>query len=117
MIGWGLVAVGGFFGAISRFWIGNVAKRIKRTELPIGTLFVNLVGSFFLGYLFAGVPEHAYSFLGVGFLGAFTTFSTMNVEAVHLLNEKRITTGVLYLGITYLMGLLLAFWGYFLAIN
>lgn len=117
MIGWGLVAVGGFFGAISRFWIGNVVKRLKLTKLPLGTLIVNLIGSFFLGYLFAGASEHIYSLFGVGFLGAFTTFSTMKVEAMQLLNEKRIFTGVLYIGITYLIGVLLAFYGYVLAIN
>ncbi|MGG0719381.1 fluoride efflux transporter CrcB [Robertmurraya massiliosenegalensis] len=117
MIMWGLVAVGGFFGAISRFSISNFVKKKKQTKFPIGTLIVNLVGSFFLGYLFAGIPEHIYAILGVGFLGAFTTFSTMNVEAMQLLNEKRVSIGILYLSITYFFGVILAICGYFLAIS
>lgn len=115
MISWVFVTIGGFFGAMSRFGIGNMAKKIRQTHFPFGTLFVNLLGSFFLGYVFASASESIYALFGVGFLGAFTTYSTMNVEAVQLFMEKRQATGVLYLGVTYLFGVILAYGGYLLA--
>lgn len=109
-----LVAFGGFFGAISRYLISNWAKKKFNSSFPVGTITVNLVGSFFLGYLFADSFEMIYSLLGVGFLGAFTTFSTMNVEAVQLFMKKKTTIAVLYLVFTYFFGALLALLGFYI---
>ncbi|WP_449622364.1 fluoride efflux transporter CrcB [Robertmurraya sp. Marseille-Q9965] len=115
MTSWLLVVIGGFFGAISRAYIGNVAKKRFASDFPVGTISVNLIGSFFLGYLFAApFVKDIYTFFGVGFLGAFTTFSTMNVEAVQLLFAKKFSISIVYLALTYIVGILLAFLGYFI---
>ncbi|TKC19372.1 fluoride efflux transporter CrcB [Robertmurraya kyonggiensis] len=115
MTSWFLVAIGGFFGAISRFYVGNVAKKRFATDFPTGTIAVNLLGSFLLGYLFAAPFEKGiYTFFGVGFLGAFTTFSTMSVEAIQLLFAKKFSISIIYLALTYILGILLAFLGYFI---
>ncbi|OMP66035.1 fluoride efflux transporter CrcB [Domibacillus epiphyticus] len=73
------VAIGGFFGAIARFWIG---QRFNTSSFPFGTLFVNIIGAFLLGILIeSGVEGDWMLFCGTGFLGAFTTFSTWMLEA------------------------------------
>ncbi|WP_281275688.1 fluoride efflux transporter CrcB [Bacillus yapensis] len=115
---WVLVAIGGFFGAMSRFYVGNVAKKRFATDFPIGTICVNLFGSFLLGYLFtAPFEKEIYTLFGVGFLGAFTTFSTMSVEAIQLLFAKKFSLSFVYLALTYILGVLLAFLGYFIGNN
>lgn len=108
-----LVAVGGFCGAICRFGISNWTKKYIGSKFPYGTLFVNLVGSFLLGLI---VGSHAnntlYLLFGTGFMGAFTTFSTFKLESLQLGVHKDRTILYIYLGISYTLGILLAFAGY-----
>lgn len=115
MVAWFYVALGGFLGANSRYLVGRWAKK-KESDIPIGTLFVNLTGSFLLGYLISSSFDgYWYSLFGVGFLGAFTTFSTMNVEAVQLFMQKKTSATFIYIVLTYTAGISLAFLGFFLS--
>lgn len=104
------VAAGGFFGAICRFILTRSLQ--KKRVFPIGTLAVNLAGAFLLGLLVgAHVKGHGYSLLGIGFMGAFTTFSTFNLEAVQLRKNKRFGYYYAYLAISYIVGIGLAYIG------
>ncbi|HET7628588.1 MAG TPA: fluoride efflux transporter CrcB [Bacillales bacterium] len=108
-----LVMLGGCFGAVARFAVSEFARARFRTTFPAATLFVNLLGSFLLGVLItSGLDASWQSLLGTGFLGAFTTFSTFNLENVRLWREKKKLTA--YLAVSYLGGLLLAFFGFLL---
>lgn len=110
-----LVTSGGFFGAIFRYIISKWIKDTSKLTIPVGTLTVNLVGSFFLGFLYArGSGTEFYTLFGVGFLGAFTTFSTLNVEAVLLFHQKKHTISIIYLLITYIVGISMALLGYYI---
>lgn len=106
-----LVGAGGFFGAIARFGISRLAAR-QCLRIPYGTLFVNLSGSFLLGII-AALGSSAVSLLfGTGFMGAYTTFSTLQLESLQLWRrpDKR---GLLLYGLySYLPGIALAFAGY-----
>jgi len=86
IIGWG-----GFFGAISRFLIAGWVQNSSGTLFPVGTLSVNVAGSFIIGLaamFFAQVIEPEYkAFVMTGFLGALTTFSTFSLENVTLLQD------------------------------
>ncbi|WP_102028978.1 fluoride efflux transporter FluC [Salirhabdus sp. Marseille-P4669] len=105
------VAIGGFFGAILRF---AMSKWNGKRNMPIGTLLANLLGSFLLGMLICfGIRGSLYAFLGIGFLGAFTTFSTFNKELLELLQHRR-NTGLYYLILSYVGGITLAFIGFLL---
>jgi CrcB protein len=107
------IALGGFFGAISRFSIGNLAKKYWKHHFPIGTLAVNLIGSFLLGFLIGkSVSDDIYSLFGIGFMGAFTTFSTMNLEAIQLMEKNKYVTSIAYLIVSYVGGFLLAILGF-----
>ena len=80
-----IIGLGGFLGAVLRYLLsGWVYDRID-TGFPLGTLVVNLSGSFFLGLTLGIVeqhilPPHLALFLTIGVLGAFTTFSTLSFE-------------------------------------
>ncbi len=87
------VALGGAFGAVSRYWIsGWVARLTHESPFPWGTLAVNVAGSFLLGLMMGLggegrllLPPAVRVVLGIGFLGAFTTFSTFSYETVEAL--------------------------------
>ncbi|MDX8397088.1 MAG: fluoride efflux transporter CrcB, partial [Mariprofundaceae bacterium] len=87
------VAVGGACGAVMRFWLAALIQRASGSAFPWGTLTVNVLGSFLLGFLFVWMIERSTASelirlaITVGFLGAFTTFSTFSVETVRLLQE------------------------------
>ena len=82
---WARVAVFGALGAIARFSVDSaVSSRLPR-DFPLGTLAVNLTGTFALAVLVGAAPSDRVIFLlGGGFTGGYTTFSTWMVESVRL---------------------------------
>jgi fluoride exporter len=104
-----LVSAGGFFGALSRF---AISKNQSKNGFPTGTLKVNLIGAFLLG-LFIGMDLNGslYSLLGIGFMGAFTTFSTLSFEAVNLKKAEKKKLYYSYLICSYAIGIILAVCG------
>lgn len=86
------VAVGGGLGAALRFVVDRFVTSHRRGSLPLGTVLVNVVGSFGLGVVSGlGIllgPEWTLA-LGTGLFGGFTTFSTAMVDAVRLAREHR----------------------------
>lgn len=106
-----LVAIGGFFGTVSRYFISKNWNGHK-TKIPFGTLTVNLLGSFFLGILIGkNLGEAVYAIFGIGFMGAFTTFSTLKAETLQLLEQKETIKAAFYLSITYIGGITAGFLG------
>jgi CrcB protein len=89
------IGAGGFFGAISRYLIATNTQKMFDTFFPIGTLTVNVLGSFIIGFaamFFAQTVEPEYkAFVITGFLGALTTFSTFSLENVTMLQDGEIT--------------------------
>jgi len=86
-----MIGMGGFLGAISRFLIAGWVQNHSNTLFPVGTLSVNVLGSFIIGLaamFFAQVIEPEYkAFVMTGFLGALTTFSTFSLENITLLQD------------------------------
>ena len=83
------VGAGGFVGAIARFLVALFCGRFFGTAFPIGTMVINVSGSMLLGWLSKRVvaPDHRYLALAVGFVGAYTTFSTYMYESNSLLRD------------------------------
>ncbi len=94
------MGLGGFFGAIARYLVdGWIAERTGAT-FPFGTLVVNLSGAFVLGFLFAltverGVlPSVIRPPVLIGFIGAYTTFSTLALESWRLIEDGSYALGL-----------------------
>ena len=91
---WLIVGLGGFFGAILRYWISEWIQSGFIT-FPIGTLGVNFIGSFLMALImyaseyrgFIGMETRV--FLTIGLLGSFTTMSTFSYESIKLLEQDQ----------------------------
>jgi len=86
------IAAGGSLGAIARFGVSSAVHQLTSESFPWGTLVVNISGSFLIGVaveLFDGtiIPSEWRSFITIGFLGSYTTFSTFALETVNLLRD------------------------------
>ena len=85
------VGIGGFFGAISRYLLATWVQKLSSSFFPIGTLSVNVIGSFLIGFLYLyfshTINPTLKAMLITGFLGALTTFSTFSLETLLLLQE------------------------------
>ncbi|RSD26180.1 fluoride efflux transporter FluC [Mesobacillus subterraneus] len=104
MIEFVMVAAGGMAGALLRFQVQRITPIMT---VPLATIIVNLIGSFLLGLMIgAGIHGNLYLFGAVGFMGAFTTFSTLNVDLVKLILNKRAKPILFYTLATYIGGLL-----------
>jgi CrcB protein len=115
-----MVALGGGTGAVARFAAGVVImKRYPSPCIPVAMLMVNLVGSFGLGLLNGHLHEetelyrnHLFLLVGIGFFGAFTTFSTFSMEAVQLLREGHLKKAALYILFSVLGAIIGFMFGY-----
>jgi fluoride exporter len=89
-----LVAMGGAFGSVARYWVGGWASRLFGQGFPYGTLAVNLLGSFLISLVMGValntgvVSPNARIFLTTGILGGFTTYSSFNYETLALLEQR-----------------------------
>lgn len=109
---WGLVATGGFVGAIARFAISQRLNFRGGSPWPWGTWLANVSGSLVLGWMVgAGWNPQLLMFAGTGFLGSFTTYSTLHWEGHQFGLKKEWQKMFLYLGITYTTGILATFVG------
>ncbi|AEI42464.1 fluoride efflux transporter FluC [Paenibacillus mucilaginosus] len=107
-----LVGMGGFAGAVSRYGVSRFAAR-RFPSWPYGTLFINLTGSFLLGWLAgAQVSKSTLLLLGSGFAGGYTTFSTFKLESDALEQGGRMRAARLYLLLSYALGGCAAYAGY-----
>lgn len=91
-----IIGVGGFLGANARYLVAGWAAQRFGALFPYGTFLVNMSGSFLLGFFMtflrdrAFVHPHYRMFFAIGFLGAYTTFSTFTYESLQLLQDGSI---------------------------
>ena len=104
------VAVGGSFGAVARYLINISPLASVFEKLPLPTFLINVIGSFLIGFLMivfadkVAVNEYIRMAVIVGFLGAFTTFSTFEMEIFGLMRERQLLIAFLYLFLSVLVG-------------
>ncbi len=111
------IAAGGAIGALLRFGLSGAVTRLTDAALPWGTIIVNLTGSFAIGCLgafFDRVLVHANykTFLLVGLIGSFTTFSTYMLDSLRFIQDGQTGLALANLLISNALGLLLVFAGF-----
>jgi CrcB protein len=89
------VAIGSALGGVARFWCSGIAARLMGETFPWGTLIINIVGSFIIGFfgtltgpdgrIFVG--SIARQFVMVGICGGYTTFSSFSLQSLNLMND------------------------------
>ncbi|QOI96184.1 MAG: fluoride efflux transporter CrcB [Flammeovirgaceae bacterium] len=112
-----LVLLGGGIGSLIRYSVSGWVHGKYSGVFPLGTLTVNLAGSFLIGVLWALFESATMSptlrvFLFVGILGGFTTFSTFSLETLSLLRDGEVRTALLNILVNNVGGILLAFAGF-----
>lgn len=116
------VGLGGVLGANLRYLVGNWAQTVWGTSFPWGTLIINVAGSLLIGTFLTLATERlsirpgTRLFVATGMLGAFTTFSTMSYELVHLLQTGAVIRAGLYVLASLSLGLIAVISGRALAL-
>ena len=107
-----VVGIGGFLGANARYVVGGWIARQWGSQFPWGTFAINITGSFLLGVLMASLntrplaSPHYRLFFAIGFLGAYTTFSTFTYETLRLAHDQNLTLAILNIFGSVILGLL-----------
>lgn len=111
------VGVGGAIGSILRYFLSFVSLPYYQ-DFPLGTPFVNLLGTFLLGWFVARImpgttltPELKTG-ISTGIIGSFTTFSTLSVEVMNLINESQILSAFIYIALSIIGGITLSAIGF-----
>ena len=106
-----LIGIGGFVGAVARYLVDGWVTRLTGAGFPWGTLVINVSGSLLVGVLFAAsveratLPAELRGPVMIGFIGAYTTFSTFMLEAWRLFEDGSFVLAALDLGGSVALGL------------
>lgn len=115
------IGIFGFFGAILRYFIKNIHIYHYREAVPINTIIINVTGSFILALILTiafevwEMREEIRLGIATGFLGAYTTFSTMCKDTVTLISSGLYFSALNYITISVILGLCAAYFGVILA--
>jgi fluoride exporter len=115
------IALGGSLGALARYWVGvTIASRLG-TKFPYGTFVINITACVIIGFVLAFLGQHAelnpaWRFLiPIGFVGAYSTFSTFEWELFSSLETGGFLVAVVYLVSSIVLGLAAVWCGVFIA--
>lgn len=103
------VALGGALGALARFGVGHWVRSLTVSAFPWSTFLINITGSLALGLLYSYTVQRAPSpvvshFLMIGMLGAYTTFSTFELETWQLVERQMFAAALAYVAASVLVG-------------
>jgi CrcB protein len=112
-----VVGLGGFLGAIARFWLGGFISNRLGTWFPYGTFVINITGSFFIGLIITLLAEETHwspnwrYLIPIGFIGAYTTFSTFEYETFRNFQDGQLLVAFLNIVLSVFIGFLAVWCG------
>lgn len=115
------IALGGALGSLARFWVGSTIANRMGTRFPYGTFVINVTACLIIGFSLAFLGRRAelspaWRFLiPVGFVGAYSTFSTFEWETFSSLQTGAFLISALYVVLSFLLGLIAIWCGVLLA--
>lgn len=116
-----LIALGGALGSIARFWVGSTIAGRMGIKFPYGTLIVNITACIIIGFFLTYLGRRAdlspaWRFLiPIGFIGAYSTFSTYEWETLSTLRSGAFLLAAFYAGGSFILGLIAVWSGSWLA--
>jgi CrcB protein len=105
-----MVGIGGFLGAVARFWLASYIGGRMGTRFPYGTFVINISGSFLVGLIVTLLEENTQwspnwrYLVPIGFIGAYTTFSTFEFETLRSVQEGQFLTSFLNIALSVAVG-------------
>ena len=105
-----VIGAGGFLGSIARYWVGNYIGSRLGMRFPYGTVIVNISGSFLIGLIVTLIAHRAHwsanwSYLiPIGFIGAYTTFSTFELETLRSFQAGEVLLAFLNVIVSVVVG-------------
>ena len=104
-----VVGVGGFLGAIARYMLGTYIGSRYGVRFPYGTFVINMSGCFLIGLILTLLARTTASqywryLIPIGFIGAYTTFSTFEYETLRAVQDGQVTTGLLNVALSVIVG-------------
>lgn len=115
-----LLVTGGAVGTLSRYAISGLTHKYFDGIFPLGTLFVNFLGSFLIGFIWGlleaeNISSNMRTFIFIGILGGFTTFSTYTLETLNLFRDGEMKLALTNILANNILGLVLVFIGFAMA--
>ncbi len=112
-----MVAIGGAIGALARFALGTYVGERMNTRFPYGTFFINMSGCFLIGLIMTVLTERTQLspnwryFIPIGFIGAYTTFSTFEYEALTSMQSGQFAAAALNVILSVTIGFFMVWLG------
>ncbi len=112
-----MVAIGGAVGALARFALGTYVGARMGARFPYGTFIINVSGSFLIGLIMTVLTERTHLspnwryFVPIGFIGAYTTFSTFEYETLRAMQDGQLVSGTLNIVLSVTLGFLMVWLG------
>jgi CrcB protein len=111
-----VVGIGGFLGAIARYMIGAYIGSRYGVRFPYGTFFINMSGCFLIGLVLAVFARTTASafwryLIPIGFIGAYTTFSTFEYETFRAVQDGQVMSGFLNVSLSLIVGYIAVWMG------
>ena len=110
MIKYMMVGIGGFIGTVARFWVGGYISQRMGTKFPYGTFVINCTGSFMIGLVITLLAERTHwnanlrYLIPIGFIGAYTTFSTFEFETLRAVQDGQILIAAMNVILSVMIG-------------
>ena len=116
-----IIFFGGGLGSVTRYLLINYFNKIIPGSIPYSTILVNLLGALIIGIIYyfvatrVALNEHLKIFFTIGFLGAFTTFSTFNLDFFKLIESGNFSSAIIYATMTFIGTVTLFYIGFYFA--